>query len=224
VPAGSPTLQFETRYQIEPGFDFGFVQVSTDGGATFTSLGNADTTSQVDPTAIATVRENLPGFTGNSGGGAQPAWIETTFDLADYAGQTVLLAFRYVTDSGVDLPGWWVDNVRVGGTLLADGTSLAGWRSATEVSPDPVSGFTVQLVGYSTRRVNGRPLFPAVIYRLPLGPDNNGQMNRIDVIRHLTPLVDVVAAIVTYDEPTETATQYAPYTLTVNGVVQPGGS
>ena len=27
-----------------------------------------------------------------------------------------------------------------------------------------------------------------------------------------------------YDEPTEQVQQYAPYTLTVNGVVQPGGS
>ena len=35
--------------------------------------------------------------------------------------------------------------------------------------------------------------------------------------------VDVVAAIVTYDEPTETIVDYAPYTLKVNGVTQPGG-
>jgi hypothetical protein len=30
-------------------------------------------------------------------------------------------------------------------------------------------------------------------------------------------------AVVAYDEPTELVQQYAPYTLTVNGVVQPGG-
>jgi hypothetical protein len=32
-----------------------------------------------------------------------------------------------------------------------------------------------------------------------------------------------VVAIVAYDEPTEQVQQYAPYTLTVNGAVQPGG-
>ncbi len=32
-----------------------------------------------------------------------------------------------------------------------------------------------------------------------------------------------VVAIVAYDEPTELVQQYAPYTLTVNGTVQPGG-
>jgi hypothetical protein len=31
-------------------------------------------------------------------------------------------------------------------------------------------------------------------------------------------------AIVAYDEPTEQVQQYAPYTLEVNGVTQPGGS
>jgi len=31
-------------------------------------------------------------------------------------------------------------------------------------------------------------------------------------------------AIVAYDDPTEQVQQYAPYTLTVNGVLQPGGT
>jgi hypothetical protein len=33
-----------------------------------------------------------------------------------------------------------------------------------------------------------------------------------------------VVAIVAYDEPTELVQQYAPYKLTVNGVLQPGGA
>ena len=35
---------------------------------------------------------------------------------------------------------------------------------------------------------------------------------------------DFVGAIVFYDDPSEKSFQYAPYTLTVNGVTQPGGS
>jgi len=34
---------------------------------------------------------------------------------------------------------------------------------------------------------------------------------------------DFVGAMVFYDDPSETSQQYAPYKLTVNGVVQPGG-
>ena len=33
----------------------------------------------------------------------------------------------------------------------------------------------------------------------------------------------MVSAIVTFHDGTELVTQYAPYTLTVNGVLQPGG-
>jgi hypothetical protein len=38
----------------------------------------------------------------------------------------------------------------------------------------------------------------------------------------LSPFPTVVV-MVAYDEPTEQVQQYAPYVLTVNGVVQPGG-
>ena len=34
---------------------------------------------------------------------------------------------------------------------------------------------------------------------------------------------ETVAMLVMYDEPTETINRYAPYTLKINGVVQPGG-
>jgi hypothetical protein len=224
VPAESPTLTFETRFDTELGWDFGFVQVSTDGGQTYTSLGNADTTSEHDPGAIATVAQNVPGFTGTSGGGEPAAWIQTSFDLSAYAGQTILLSFRYVTDSGVDLPGWWIDDVAVGGVPLTDGSSLEGWQSPTQISPVPVGGFTVQLVAYSTKAVFGQPLFPVRVYTLPLDGQFHGSLDRIGVLRNLGPLADVVAAIVTYDDPSESVDQYAPYTLTVEGTPQPGGS
>ena len=47
-------------------------------------------------------------------------------------------------------------------------------------------------------------------------------VNRLSLA--LLRLFPQVVAIVAYDEPTEQVNQYAPYTLTVNGVVQPGGT
>ncbi|MDP9401565.1 MAG: immune inhibitor A, partial [Actinomycetota bacterium] len=147
VPAANPTLTFASRWSIEPGWDFGVVQVSTDGGRTFRSLANTDTTSAHDPGAAEEIVRELPGVTGESAG-----FRTETFDLSAYAGQTVLLAFRYLTDAGVDLPGWWIDDVAVGGTPISDGSSLEGWRSASQVRPVPVAGFTVQLVGHRSER------------------------------------------------------------------------
>jgi hypothetical protein len=212
VPAADPTLTFETSWDTEPEWDFDIVQVSVDGGRTWTSLANGATTSEHDPGAIPPIVANLPGLTGTSGG-----WTDQRFDLSRWAGQDVLLSFRSMTDPGTEGQGWWVDDIAVGGQAISDGSTLEGFRSATEVNPTPVTGFTVQLVGYSS---SGRG--PVFVTPLALDADHHVHVRAPYALRLLG--IDVVAAIVAYDEPTELITQYAPYTLTVNGVVQPGGT
>ena len=71
VPAGAPTLTFQSRWSTEVGWDYAFVQVSTDGGRTWTSLANADTTSSHDPGAIAPVVANLPASPATRAAGAR---------------------------------------------------------------------------------------------------------------------------------------------------------
>ncbi len=219
VPAGSATLTFDTKWETELDWDYGFVQISTDGGETWTSLANADTDDSADPGTVPTVHENLPGFTGDSGG-----WKTESFDLSAYAGQTVLLSFRYITDGGVTLPGWWVDNIAVNGTVISDGSSLEGWQSVTEVNPIEVAGFTVQLVGYTNdgKRVSVEKMRLNRNFNRTYsnkGNRNHGKLNKLIDRR-----ADVVAAIVMYDDWSEQVLQYAPYALKVNGVLQPGGS
>lgn len=212
VPTGDPTLTFETNYDTEEFWDFAFVQVSTDGGRTYTSLANENTTSEHDPGAIPAVVENLPGFTGSSGG-----WTTQTFDLSAYAGQTVHLAFRYITDSGVDLPGWWIDDVRVGSTVLSDGGTLDGWQSMTEVAPIPVEDWTVQLIAYDAA---GQQAWRAVV---PLADDFSATLDGAALQALVGDSAEVVAALVMYHDASEQLADYAPYELVVNGVTQPGG-
>lgn len=111
----SAELSFWTWYDIEPYWDFGFVQVSTDGGTTWVSLPIEGTTTDHDPSAMASIVANLPGFTGNSGG-----WVYKTFDLSTYAGQSILLQFRYMTDWGTTYAGFYLDDISV----TADGATL----------------------------------------------------------------------------------------------------
>jgi hypothetical protein len=226
VPTTDPVLRFKTLLSTEETWDYAFVQVSTDGGKTYTSLpemsGLADT--EPDPGAIPAVQDNLPGLTGISDG-----WIDVAYDLTAYKGQTVLISFRYVTDPAVDLPGWWIDDVTLGGTPLSDASSLDGWRSPTQVFPTPVGGWTVQLVSYKARNgffPGNSPVFGpgnAYLASLPLGSDFGGSLGRGQLMTALGLTANTVGAIVTYDDPSETARKYARYELRVNGLLQAGG-
>jgi hypothetical protein len=218
VPSGAATLTLQTRYDLAPGLDFAFVQVSTNRGRSWRSLGGSLTTGSASPSASPLVRRNLPGLTGKSGQGPFPAWTRATYDLAAYRGKTVLLAFRYVSDPRVTSPGWWIDDVRLRGTRLTAGRSLAGWRSFSQFTPgERVGGFTVQLVGYTTTAKR------AAILRLRLDGRLRARLTGAPLRRFLSGGYDVVAAIVTFDDPTEARTTYAPYVLRVNGVRQSGG-
>ena len=114
--------------------------------------------------------------------------------------------------------GFFVDDVTLDGTLVSDGSSLAGWRSFTQVRPESVAGWTVQLVGYRTDGTT-----PAVLATVPLDASFAASLDRGALQRLIGDQADIVSAIVTYDEPTEKVHKYARYTLRVNGVLQPGG-
>lgn len=212
VPTGSPTLTLDTKYDTEPAFDSFFIQVSTDGGATYHSLANADTTCDLDPGADPKLKNNCPGLNGDSGG-----WVSESFDLSPYAGQNVLLALRYITDANTRGTGVWVDNIKVSGTLVSDGSSLAGWQTFTQIKPIAVNGYTVQLVGHSPDKKQ------AFVGSLPLNSAFAGTLSGTALEGMIGGQASVVAALVMYDEPTESIGQYARYTLRVNNVTQPGG-
>jgi hypothetical protein len=139
---GGGTLTFDTYWDIEDYWDFGFVQVSTDGGYTWTSLENAYTTYDHDPNAHPKVVENLPGLTGWS-----EDWMTMSFDLSAYAGQEILVAFRYVTDWATLYEGWYIDNVYVDGTLISDGSDASVFMDITEVLPIN-NNFIITFVGF----------------------------------------------------------------------------
>jgi hypothetical protein len=206
VPADDATLTFDTFFEIEEAYDGGFVQVSTDGGETYTTLANENTSDEWSSEVPG------PGLTGSSGG-----WRTETFDLSDYAGQDVLLAFHYITDGGVAFDGWWIDNVAVGGTVVSDGNDLDAWDSPSEVNAVEVAGFTVQLVAYDDAHE------VAYWFELPLNESFDGAISGAELDEAIGESAETVGAIVTYDEPTERVAQYAPYALTVNGTLQPGG-
>jgi hypothetical protein len=201
VPAGNPTLRLLAKYGAEAGYDYGYVSVSTDNGATYTPI-----------SGDKTVKGPLgPGLNGSTKG-----FEPHSFDLSAYAGKNILLSIRYVSDGGVNEGGLLVDDITVGGTTISDGSSLAPFDSPTEIKPIAVHNMNLRLVGLDETRHAAR--------QVEFTGASPVSLNRYSPqLRALSQFPKVVA-IVAYDEPTEQVQQSAPYTLTVNGVVQPGGS
>lgn len=227
VPAGGGSLAFEAQWNVEEdptgGWDFTFVQVSTDGGATFQSIPCTSSRSDASPHARPIMAENVPGYTAYSGG-----WRSETCDLTTYAGRAIHVAFRHLTDGSVAgdpddpaatiPPGFWLRGVTLAGAPVSDGSSVAGWLSPSELRPVDVHGFTLQLVAYSSDGKN-RPRHA----RVRLDRRHDAELGRHRLRDLLGSRADLVGAIVMYDEPTESVSSPAPYALRVNGVVQPGG-
>jgi len=95
------SLKFWTWYAIEDGWDYFYVQVSTDGGFTYANLAN-DLTTNDDPNGL-----NLGnGITGISGD-----WVYARFDLSAYVGQRVLFRFAYFTDYYYTEEGVYLDDI-----------------------------------------------------------------------------------------------------------------
>jgi immune inhibitor A len=197
---GGGTLTFDTIWDLEDYWDFGFVQVSTDGGHTWTSLANAYTTTDYDPNAHPKVIENLPGLT---------SWVAApvtmSFDLSTYAGQDILIGFRMVTDWGTHYGGWWIDNVYVDGALISDGTDASVFMDITEVVPIE-NDFMITLVGFRTT------MFGTTYTIIKVMVNDMNEM--AGILMSSVAMYSKVAMLITYCAP-EGLTDYAPYTLTV---------
>ncbi len=197
VPTANPTLTFNELHLAEEGYDYAYTVISTNGGKTYTALANENTVD--GPYG--------PALTGDA-----DDWATQSFDLSAYAGKSVLVGFRYVSDGGVNDGGWYVDDVLVGDTVVSDGSSTTPLKSLTQTRPVKVAAWNVRLVGLDTAK--HKALVKTYGSRsVKLTSSQLAQFRKYPR----------VVAIVSYDEPTEQYQPQALYTLTVNGVVQPGG-
>jgi len=95
------TLRFFIDYAIEAGWDYAYVEVSTDFGATFAPIpGNITTVDNPHGSNLG------HGITDSSNG-----WVLAEFPLSDFAGHTVRWRFAYRTDQAVLGSGLYIDNV-----------------------------------------------------------------------------------------------------------------
>jgi Fungalysin metallopeptidase (M36)/Ig-like domain CHU_C associated/Fungalysin/Thermolysin Propeptide Motif len=121
LPTGASAyhkLDFWHRFNTEDGWDGGVVEISTNGGATWSDLGPNMLTNKYNGSFGAGAGNNLSnreGFTG-----LIPNFINTSINLTPYAGQTAKIRFRFASDdntAGTGTPtGWFVDDINLTNT------------------------------------------------------------------------------------------------------------
>jgi hypothetical protein len=194
---GGGTLTFDTYWDIEDNWDFGFVQVSTDGGATWTSLEGDYTTDVIDPSGHPDIAANLPGLTGWSCNyAADPCWINLSYDLSAYPGN-ILVAFRYMTDWSFTYEGWFIDNVDVDGTSYNDFMSYAEFMGIE-------NNYTITLIGERKRKGHLKFEVETIL--------SDDYTASFDDFKNIFDKYNKVIMLVTFDAP-EGATSYADYSF-----------
>lgn len=122
------TLTYWTWYDLEPGYDYATVEVSSDGGEQWQTL-SVPSGSDADPNG------NNPGwgYTGNSAG-----WVREEVDLAPWVGDEVLVRFAYLTDEAITGVGFLLDDVSIPEIEFADDveSGAGGWEAAGLVRSD----------------------------------------------------------------------------------------
>ena len=85
APPDSP-LYFYHQYSLETNWDYGYVEIDN-GSGWWQTLGR---------------------FTGTLN-----SWTQVSYPLSSYAGQTVRLRFRFLSDQSVNQEGWYVDDISI---------------------------------------------------------------------------------------------------------------
>lgn len=121
----SATLVYRVWYDIERDYDFAYVAVAPDD-----ERGQWTLLRTPEMTTVNRVGWNLGvGYTGKSGGGAQPRWVEEHVGLGAYAGRRVSVRFTYVTDDAVSREGIGVEQIRLLAGDRSDENPCHSWSA-----------------------------------------------------------------------------------------------
>ncbi len=174
-------------YDIEEGWDYAYVEASTDGGETWHILSGEHTTTY-NPVG----NSYGPGYTGLSGDGSTSSgndsdsttaaeWIHEVFDLSPFAGQEVLVRFEYLTDEVMNHTGFCVDDIAIPELAYFydaeqgdDGWVAQGFIHSDNIVPQR---YIVQLIQTASPQGSQEATAETRVERLPLqyAPGRAGQ-------------------------------------------------
>jgi immune inhibitor A len=116
VTAGG-ALTAKVRYEIEDGWDYAFLEASSDGGDTWTEVPTSESYTGADESGF---NDSGAGISGNTGGD----WVDLT---AVVPAGTNAVRWLYKTDGAFALSGFQVDNVTLDGASIGTAETDEGW-------------------------------------------------------------------------------------------------
>ncbi len=243
VPVGgSSSLTFWHRYQFEgTSYDGAVLEISTNGGGTWTDLGPYITAGGYNGTISTCCSNPLGGR--QAWTGDLTTWTQVTVDLSAFAGQNVNIRWRIGCDSSISDVGWYIDDVQITSPLppnpapaVLSITPNSG--SAYEQTPVVIEGsnlietpavqlgdtwlLSVTLVSSTTLEAVVPAGMPGGVYALTL---YNGDCQEATLANAFTVTVECITPTVTFvaNSPVElgqpihftsTVTGTAPFTYT----------
>ena len=133
----NPRLSFWTKFDMESGWDYGQVEISTNNGTTFTPLTGTYTT--LGSGSFQPNGEPLYD-------GVQTNWVNEIMDLSNYNSNQVKLKFELKTDGSVVKDGWYIDDIGIVvygiipveltsfSAITKDDNVLLSWVTSTETN------------------------------------------------------------------------------------------
>jgi immune inhibitor A len=167
------SLDMKTRFAIEAEYDYLYVQASSDGGATWTSLDGT-----VDGEPFDRDANGAPGLSHSTEG----QWVDLSVPLDAWRTPNVSLRFLYATDGGVAEDGFFADDVTldIGGWRVTDGFEAGGGGTADgfRITTGTESG------EYPNYYVAAKRSYVSYDQYLKTGPYNFGFPDRPDWVEH----------------------------------------
>lgn len=110
-------LEFSIWYDLEAGYDWAAVLISSDDGKTWQAL-ESPAMQPADPEQGLPV----PHYTGRSQG-----WVLQSFDLSPYVGQEIMLRIEVLTDHSTTLSGFFLDELMI--PALENAADPSQWQA-----------------------------------------------------------------------------------------------
>ncbi|GLX82696.1 immune inhibitor A domain-containing protein [Thalassotalea eurytherma] len=167
LPADAAVLSMKARWNIE--VDYDYLQVKVDDVAI---VGNhTKVTNEFHPSISNFITGDSVDISGSEG---DLGWVDLTFDLADFAGQTVTISFLYKTDQFEGGYGFMADDLSIdaGDTNVSSlgaetdtGYTLDGFNRITDSIDGAAHHYYVQLRDYSDTdsELGSRDYHPGVL-------------------------------------------------------------